>query len=89
MGLPAVISPTENWIKMRMLVADRFIHCYSRNDWVLKFVYRSTSLTIGDIAGLNPITAVDGIENTNMSNFVNGHLEYSAKVPEMLEMFNL
>jgi hypothetical protein len=86
-GLPKVIFPLENWLRMRMLVAGRFIHCYSRNDWVLRFLYRSTALTSADIAGLNPIS-VTGIENVNMSNFVKGHLEYAEKTAEMLEMFN-
>lgn len=88
-GLPATILPLDKWTRMRSLVAGRFIHCYSRNDWVLQYLHRSTSLTVGDIAGLNPIKQVDGIENVDMSEFVSGHFEYADKVPEMLQMFNL
>lgn len=88
-GLPARIHPVERWQRARMLVAGRFIHCYSKKDWVLRFLYRTTSLTLGDIAGLNPIEHVHGIENVNMSNFVRGHLEYGDKVAEMVELLGL
>lgn len=88
-GLPAEVLPLEKWSKMRTLVAGRFIHCYSTNDWVLQYLHRSTSLTVGDIAGLNPIEGALGLENVDMSAFVKGHLEYAEKVPEMLRMFNL
>lgn len=88
-GLPEEIMPIERWGRIRALIAGRFIHCYSKNDWVLRFLFRSTSLAIGNIAGINPIENVDGIENVNMSNFVKGHLEYTEKMPEMLQLFNL
>lgn len=88
-GLPAAISPIDRWAQMRMLVAGRFIHCFSSNDWVLRFLYRSTSLTVGDIAGLNAVEHVPGIDNVNMSKFINGHVEYAKKMPEMMRMFNI
>lgn len=88
-GLPAEICPLERWCKMRMLVAGRFIHCYSKGDWVLRFLFRATSLAVGNIAGLNPIEGVMGIENVNMSDFVKGHLEYAEKIPDMLQLFNI
>lgn len=88
-GVPVAIAPIETWGKMRMLVAGRFIHCYSTNDWVLQYLHRSTTLTLGDIAGLNPIPGVDGIENVDMTAHIGGHLEYAEKIPEMIKMFNL
>ena len=88
-GLPADIGAPEKWIRARTLVAGRFIHCYSKNDWVLRFLYRTTSLTLGDIAGLNPIAHAHGIENVNMSHIVRGHLEYSKKTVEMLQLLHL
>jgi hypothetical protein len=87
-GLPSEMNPIESWAKARMIIAGRFIHCYSKNDWVLRFLYRSTSMTTDEIAGLNPIEAVLGIENVNMSNLVKGHFEYAEKMPEMLQLFN-
>lgn len=89
MGLPSKVTPLENWSKMRMLVAGRFIHCYSRNDWVLRYVFRSTALEIGQVAGLSPIEGVEGLENVDLTGVIDGHLEYSEKIPEMLNTFNL
>jgi hypothetical protein len=73
-----------------MLVAGRIVNCYSVNDWVLKFLFRTTaSLKVENVAGLSPIESVDGVENVNMSSFVFGHLEYAEKVAAILEMLNL
>ena len=88
-GLPAHFIPVHTWHCIRMLVAGRFIHCYSKNDWILRFLYRVTSLTVEDIVGLNALEGVASIENVDMTNFVHGHLEYAEKTNEMLQMLDL
>lgn len=85
MGLPATIEK-HALFRMRCLVAGRFIHCYSRSDWILRFVYRTSQLALGEIAGLNPIEGVPGIESIDLSRHVKGHLEYD-RFP--LEIFDL
>lgn len=44
----------RQWALMRALVSGRFIVGYNPHDVVLKFVYRASTLTVGDIVGLNP-----------------------------------
>jgi len=61
------------WKKIRQIVSDRIINCYSTNDWVLKFVYR-TAAAQTSVAGLQPIF-VDGVENVNVSNLID-HLYF-------------
>ncbi|CAJ2500318.1 Uu.00g031710.m01.CDS01 [Anthostomella pinea] len=78
-GAP-VPSNAGHWQMMRAVVAGRLVNVYSENDYILAFLYRSTSLQLG-IAGLQPIDAeVNGVENLDLSAEVQGHLRY----PELL-----
>lgn len=88
-GLPASTQPSVKWHRYRCLVAGRFIHCYSRSDWILRFLYRGTSLQFDDIAGLVPLKAVHSIESVDFSGLVKGHLDYREKLPELLELLNI
>ena len=72
----------DEWSGIRKIVSDRIINCYSLNDWVLKFVYRTATVTTS-VAGLMPIQC-DGIENINLSNCIGGHSEYYQKTPKII-----
>lgn len=89
MGLPAHLPSPSIWNTLRLLVAGRFIHCYSRNDWILKFMYRSSHLLTSEIAGLNPISEAPTIESVDLSNLIHGHLEYQAKLPEIIQLIGI
>lgn len=52
-GAP-VSANRSQWIKIRNIVTNRLINCYSRYDWILALFYRSRSYDIF-IAGLHPI----------------------------------
>ena len=82
MGLPAVVNEDEV-TRLRSVVAGRFIHAYSKNDWVLSFLYRASQFQLGSIAGLGPI---EGLESVNLSNLIRGHLDYESFPVEILEM---
>lgn len=88
-GIPAEVYPLDRWAKIRLLVSGRVVHCFSRSDWILQYVYRGTSLAVGDIAGLTAIQGVEGIENVNMTELITGHTEYSTKMPELIKLVNL
>ena len=60
---------------MRSVVSGRFINVYSSQDYILAFLYRTSSAQLG-IAGLQEIEGVYGIENYDMSEEVAGHLKY-------------
>eukprot|EP01083_Nonionella_stella_P296452 1007117_1 len=73
----------EQWKGIRKIVSDRIINCYSVNDWVLKFVYRTATAT-QSVAGLMPIQC-DGVENVNLSGCIDGHSEYYQKTPKIVQ----
>jgi hypothetical protein len=64
----------ESWKKIRSVVAGRVVNVYSDQDYILAFLYRTSSIQLG-VAGLKEI-AVDGIENVNAGETVKGHLRY-------------
>ena len=73
----------EEWTAIRSIVSDRIINCYSEKDWVLKFVYRAAKATTS-VAGLMPIR-VDGVENVDLSECIDGHSEYHEKTPVIIK----
>ena len=73
----------EEWTAIRGIVSVRIINCYSQKDWVLKFVYRAAKATTS-VAGLMPIK-VDGVENVNLSDCIEGHGEYHEKTPIIIK----
>lgn len=74
MGAPAP-SDAAHWRAMRSVVAGRLVNVYSENDYILAFLYRTSSIQYG-VAGLQEARDVPGIENVNVSDLVSGHLRY-------------
>lgn len=89
MGLPNHLPAPSVWNQLRLLVSGRFIHCYSQSDWVLKFLYRTSSPTASDIAGLGPIEDAPSIENVDLSELVLGHSDYQTKIAEIMSLVQL
>lgn len=82
-GAPAP-SDAAVWRAMRSVVAGRLINVYSENDYILAFLYRTSSIQYG-VAGLQEAQDVKGIENVNVSEMVSGHLRYQYLVGSILE----
>ncbi|KAF2093323.1 DUF726-domain-containing protein, partial [Rhizodiscina lignyota] len=74
LGCPAS-SDSADWRKMRAVVSGRLVNVYSENDYLLAFLYRTSSLHLG-VAGLRKTEFVKGIENVDVSDVVSGHLRY-------------
>ncbi len=72
----------------RRAVAGRLITCYSRRDWLLGVVYTGASGFVKAAAGLCPVE-VAGVENVNLTSVVDGHLDYMASLPEVLDSLAL
>lgn len=89
MGLPTHLPAPSVWNQLRLLVSRRFIHCYSKSDWVLKFLYRTSSPTASGIAGLGPIEDSPTIENVDLSELVLGHSDYQSKAAEIMGLVHL
>ena len=86
MGAP--ISCNESsWRKARGVVADRFVNCYSRKDWVLKIMYRYQKL-VTNAAGIAPVN-VAGVENVDVTDVVPGHQHYATKIKDILVLVGL
>ena len=77
-------STTADWRVMRSVVASRLVNVYSENDYVLGFLYRTSSIQYG-VAGLQHISGLPGVENVDVSETVNGHLRYRYLVGAILQ----
>jgi hypothetical protein len=73
-GAPAPSTSAE-WRAIRAIVSGRVVNVYSTNDYILAFLYRSSSIQYG-VAGLQAIAGVKGVENVDVSDLVTGHTSY-------------
>ncbi|KAF4841095.1 putative membrane protein [Colletotrichum siamense] len=81
-GAP-VPSNREHWQVLRSVVSGRIVNVYSETDYILGFLYRTTSLQLG-IAGLQEVKDIDRVENLNLSAEVSGHLRYPSLIAKIL-----
>lgn len=84
----AAPSDSVNWRKMKSVVAGRVANVYSTNDYLLGFLYRTSSLQYG-IAGLQAVEGVVGVENIDVSELVDGHIKYRLLTGRVLEMIGM
>ncbi|KAG8506641.1 Transmembrane and coiled-coil domain-containing protein 4 [Galemys pyrenaicus] len=84
LGAP-VEGDARHWEPFRMVVSGRIINGYSRSDWLLSFVYRTSSVQLR-VAGLQPVTLQDRrVENVDLSAVVSGHLDYAKQMDVILK----
>ncbi|KAI4835587.1 hypothetical protein MKS88_004799 [Plasmodium brasilianum] len=84
-GLPATTS-SRVWEKIRMVVTNRVINVYSKNDWLLGFLYRYMEWKLS-VAGLISVK-VPNIENYDASGIIHSHLDYKRKLKDILNLIN-
>ena len=70
-------------LKMFKHVSISTFNAIFRADWLLKFLYRTLSMTTG-VAGLLPVEC-GRVKNVDLSSIVTGHREYSEKLTELLQ----
>ncbi|OQR80254.1 transmembrane and coiled-coil domain-containing protein 4-like [Tropilaelaps mercedesae] len=88
LGTPVPAHP-EDWAPFGRIVAGNIVNGYCRGDWLLKFVYRTSSATM-KIAGLQPIAWRDRrMHNFDLSAVVNGHTDYYHKMDDILRMIGV
>jgi hypothetical protein len=68
-------SDTEDWRKVRAVVSGRVVNVFSTQDYILGFLYRTSSVQLG-IAGLQPVLGIRGVQNVDVTELVDGHLQY-------------
>ena len=83
MGAPTP-SDANMWRQMRAVVSGRLVNVFSENDYVLGFMYRTSSIQYG-IAGLQKIDGLAGVENLNVSKEVKGHTKYRYLVGSIMK----
>ncbi|KAA8909837.1 hypothetical protein FN846DRAFT_586606 [Sphaerosporella brunnea] len=81
-GAPVPAS-TDAWKSIRTVVAGRVINVFSSQDYILAFLYRTSSIQLG-VAGLQNVE-VDGVENVDVGDRVEGHLKYRFAVAGVLK----
>ncbi|KAF9926296.1 hypothetical protein FBU30_004104 [Linnemannia zychae] len=87
-GAPITASESQ-WRQAGSAVAGDFVNGYLRNDWVLGFLFRATTGGLGTVAGLRPIKNVPGLKNIDLTEHVEGHLDYRVKVPLLMKLMGL
>jgi hypothetical protein len=68
-------SDAADWRKIRSVVSGRVVNVFSTNDYILAFLYRTSSIQLG-VAGLQPVLGVHDVQNIDVSEVVSGHLRY-------------
>lgn len=84
LGSPIAVK-TDHMALVRTVVSGRFINGYSKNDWILGYLFRATSGGLSSVAGLLPIDNVFGVENIDCSELVEGHMAYRTAIPKILK----
>lgn len=83
MGAP-IPGDTGTWSALKSVVSGRLVNVYSPTDFMLAFASRQTAFYFG-IAGLQQIQGVGGIENHDVSDILEAHLNYTSLVPAILK----
>lgn len=96
-GAPIAARPSR-FRKARTVVSGRIVNAYSKNDWMLKLVYRSKAWSFVGVAGAQPVPpeghsrdpnlACPGLENLDVTDLVNGHLVYPHVMPQIFAKLN-
>ncbi|ELU07125.1 hypothetical protein CAPTEDRAFT_150011 [Capitella teleta] len=88
LGAP-VTGHAESWQPFEKVVSGRIVNGYCKGDWLLKFLYRTTSVQMS-IAGLQPVKWDNRrMHNIDLSDVVNGHLDYMAKIQDILNVVSV
>ncbi|KAI1656200.1 DUF726-domain-containing protein [Daldinia decipiens] len=83
MGAPCP-SEVRVWATMKSVVASRLVNVYSKRDYMLGFLYRSSSWQYG-VAGLQRIEGVPNVENFEVTQIATNHLRYHHLVGSVLK----
>ncbi|CAL1292717.1 unnamed protein product [Larinioides sclopetarius] len=84
LGAP-VTAHAQSWQELSKVVNGRIVNGYCRGDWLLKFLYRTSSVTM-KIAGLQAIRWYDRrMCNVDLSSVVSGHMDYANKMDIILK----
>jgi len=79
----------DGWKQATKAVKGKIYNCHTKNDWVLKCLYRPAQLMSNPI-GLGAIKYPSSrIDNWDVSELVNGHLDYMPNIHEIIRQTSL
>ncbi|XP_071146143.1 transmembrane and coiled-coil domain-containing protein 4-like isoform X1 [Mytilus edulis] len=85
LGAP-VTGDEKSWKTLGKVVAGKIINGYSKADWMLKFLYRTSSVQFS-VAGLQPIKWDDRrMHNIDLTAIVTGHGEYLKQLDTVMKV---
>ena len=86
----AVGDQVDGWNNASKAVNGIIYNCYSKNDGILKNMYRGANALMSKPIGINKIK-IDSpkIINKNVSSFVNGHMEYKNQFNKILKSIHV
>lgn len=92
LGAP-VSAAHDQWAPLMKLISGSLINGYSRSDWLLKFLYRTSNAAI-HIAGLEEIRfnknhRAERIRNIDLGHLVGGHMDYQKNMNQILDYIGL
>jgi hypothetical protein len=79
-----IVANKDDYMRVRSVVAGRFVNGYATNDWILGYLFRLTSGGIRRVAGLAPVEGIPGLENVDVTEHVVGHMAYRTAMPRLL-----
>lgn len=82
MGAP-IVADAATWSVMKAVVSGRLVNVFSATDYMLAFASRTVVWGTG-LAGCQQIEGVGGVENHDVSDILDAHLDYPALVPTIL-----
>lgn len=85
-------TPCEDrdWRRIRAVVAGRVVNVFSQEDYILGFLYRTSSLQYG-VAGLQAVEDVERVENYDATTLMDGkgHASYRYLVGQILQQLGV
>ncbi|XP_015745963.1 transmembrane and coiled-coil domain-containing protein 4 isoform X1 [Python bivittatus] len=88
LGAP-VEGEAKSWKTVTKVVSGKIVNGFCRGDWLLRFVYRTSSIQLS-VAGLQPVNLDDRrMVNVDLSSVVSGHLDYVKQMDMILKAVGL
>ena len=79
-----IVANINDYNRVRTIISGRFVNGYATNDWILGYLFRATKGGISRVAGLKAVEGAHGLENLDVTEFVQGHMAYRAAMPRLL-----
>ncbi|RCK59184.1 hypothetical protein Cantr_07909 [Candida viswanathii] len=84
LGSPITVK-TDQIAEARSVVSGRFVNGYSKKDWILGYLFRATGGGLLTVAGLSPLKNIEGVENIDCTDLVEGHMAYRKAIPKIMK----